>query len=368
MSDPETRPLTKLIIGTRESKLALVQTRHVKGEIERKHPEIQIEIKGMTTTGDRILNVGLSKIGEKSLFTKELEVSLERGEVDLVVHALKDLPTQIPEGMKITVITKREDPRDCVIIRSDLKAAGYTRLDQLPEGSVVGTSSVRRIAQLKRQYPGFVFVDIRGNIDTRMDKLEKGGKVGDEWVRYSAIILAAAGIKRLGWGDRITEFLKDEQTMHAVGQGALAIECRKCDEQTAKVLESLNDRRTRLACLAERALMRGLEGGCSVPIGVSTSWSEKKPVGIEQAIRDSTCSDKLQYLVLRARVCSPDGAQCMETGVCSQVQVADPALEWDSLLSWQQEKEDELADGLGRQLSERMLGMGASSILSGIRN
>ncbi|KAI8996885.1 porphobilinogen deaminase [Pilobolus umbonatus] len=258
---------TSFVIGTRKSELALVQTYHVRDMLQAKYPQYTFTIKGMTTMGDEILNKALSKIGEKALFTKELEVALEKGSVDLVVHCLKDLPTVLPPGMLLGAIMEREDPRDALVLSK--KCQGYT-LQTLPAGSVIGTSSLRRVAQLKRHYPHLKFIDVRGNLNTRIAKLD------DENELYQGIILAVAGLVRLGKKDRISQILSPEDSLYAVSQGALGIECRANDNDTIALLEALNHDETRLVCLAERSLMRTLEGGCSVPIGVNTKLEGKK--------------------------------------------------------------------------------------------
>ncbi|NXY51214.1 HEM3 deaminase, partial [Ceuthmochares aereus] len=214
----------------------------------------------MSTTGDKILDTALSKIGEKSLFTKELENALERNEVDLVVHSLKDLPTSLPPGFTIGAVCKRENPLDAVVFHP--KNCGKT-LSLLPEKSVIGTSSLRRAAQLKKKFPQLEFRDIRGNLNTRIKKL-------DEREDFSAIILAAAGLKRMGWENRIGQLLSPEDCLYAVGQGALAVEVRAKDQEILNMVSALHDADTVLCCIAERAFMKRLEGGCSVPVAVST--------------------------------------------------------------------------------------------------
>ncbi|XP_074832801.1 porphobilinogen deaminase isoform X2 [Carettochelys insculpta] len=234
-------------VGTRKSQLARIQTDSVVEMLRKRYLHLHFEIVAMSTTGDKILDTALSKIGEKSLFTKELENALERNEVDLVVHSLKDLPTSLPPGFTIGAICKRENPHDAVIFHP--KHNGKT-LNNLPEKSVVGTSSLRRAAQLKRRFPQLEFRDIRGNLNTRLKKL-------DEKEDFSAIILAAAGLRRMGWENRI-------------GQGALAVEVRAKDQDILDMVSVLNDEETVLCCIAERAFMRHLEGGCSVPVAVNT--------------------------------------------------------------------------------------------------
>ncbi|XP_068213240.1 porphobilinogen deaminase-like [Palaemon carinicauda] len=254
-----------LRIGSRDSELAMKQTNMVKDALQKIHPNLKFEIVTMKTKGDKILDVALSKIGSKSLFTKELEVALENNQVDIVVHSLKDLPTTLPEGMVIGAVTEREDPRDAVIMHpkySDCKLA------TLPKNSVIGTSSLRRGAQLKRKYPSLVFQSVRGNLNTRFRKL-------DEADDYAALVLAVAGVVRMGWKERISEYLEDDVCMYAVGQGALAVECREGDADTVELLSPLSHRNTTLRTVAERGFMRTLEGGCSAPVAVHTKLTDK---------------------------------------------------------------------------------------------
>ncbi|KAJ3188753.1 hypothetical protein HDU85_004467 [Gaertneriomyces sp. JEL0708] len=257
---------THFVIGTRESQLAMVQTQFVLNSLQKVHPEYTFSIHGMTTKGDKILDVALSKIGSKSLFTKELEVALADKTVDLVVHSLKDVPTTLPEGMCLGAMMEREDPRDAVVMSLSARSRGIQNLEDLPDGSVIGTSSVRRIAQLRRRFPKLVFQDVRGNLNTRLSKLD--APEGP----YAALLLAYAGVHRLGWDDRISQVLPPSIILHAVGQGALGIECRADDTTTIKLLSALDHWETRLRCTAERAFMRYLEGGCSVPLGTSTQF------------------------------------------------------------------------------------------------
>uniref|UniRef100_A0A2K6SND6 Porphobilinogen deaminase n=1 Tax=Saimiri boliviensis boliviensis TaxID=39432 RepID=A0A2K6SND6_SAIBB len=231
--------------------LARIQTDSVVATLKALHPDLQFEIIAMSTTGDKILDTALSKIGEKSLFTKELEHALERNEVDLVVHSLKDLPTVLPPGFTIGAICKRENPHDAVVFHP--KFVGKT-LETLPEKSVVGTSSLRRAAQLQRKFPHLEFRSIRGNLNTRLRKL-------DEQQEFSAIILATAGLQRMGWHNR-------------VGQGALGVEVRAKDQAILDLVGVLHDPETLLRCIAERAFLRHLEGGCSVPVAVHTAMKD----------------------------------------------------------------------------------------------
>ncbi|ESA32035.1 porphobilinogen deaminase [Leptolyngbya sp. Heron Island J] len=246
-------------IGSRKSQLALVQTHWVQGELQKRFPEINFEVKTMETQGDKILDVSLSKIGDKGLFTQELEDDMLNGTVDFAVHSLKDLPTRLPEGLMLGCVSEREDPADALVVHE--KHAGKT-LDQLPEGAVIGTSSLRRLAQLRHHYPSFQFKDIRGNLNTRLRKLDEG--------QYDAIILAVAGLKRLDMAERIQQVVPADISLHAVGQGALGIECRSGDEDILAVIKTLEHIPTAQRCYAERAFLRELEGGCQVPIGVNT--------------------------------------------------------------------------------------------------
>ncbi|GAB4214124.1 MAG: hydroxymethylbilane synthase [Synechococcales cyanobacterium] len=250
-------------IGTRRSDLALVQARWVQGELQRLYPQRPCDLVTMNTQGDIILDVALSKIGDKGLFTKELEVGLLHNQVDLAVHSLKDLPTRLPDGLILTTITKRENPADALVVNERFREY---HLENLPSGTVVGTSSLRRLAQLRYAFPHLVFKDIRGNLNTRLAKLDQGD--------YDALILAVAGLERLGMADRIHEVIAPTISLHAVGQGALGIECAEANSEIQALLEPLTDPDTRDRCLAERALLRSLEGGCQVPIGVYSEISD----------------------------------------------------------------------------------------------
>ncbi len=250
-------------IGSRKSQLALVQTYWVKKELESHFPKIDFEVETMSTQGDKILDVALAKIGDKGLFTKELEEGMLRNQTDFAVHSLKDLPTNLPEGLMLGCVTKRVDPADALVVHEKHKDK---QLYTLPDGAVVGTSSLRRLAQLRHHFPHLQFKDVRGNVNTRLAKLDAG--------EYDAIILAVAGLQRLGMSDRIHQTIAPEISLHAVGQGALGIECREGDTEILKVIKALEDPETRDRCYAERAFLRELEGGCQVPIGVNTKIEE----------------------------------------------------------------------------------------------
>ncbi|KAM9767554.1 porphobilinogen deaminase isoform 2-T2 [Dama dama] len=248
-TEEEDTPKMRVIrVGTRKSQLARIQTDSVVATLKALYPGLQFEIIAMSTTGDKILDTALSKIGEKSLFTKELEHALERNEVDLVVHSLKDLPTVLPPGFTIGAVCKRESPYDAVVFHP--KFVGKT-LETLPEKSVVGTSSLRRAAQLQRKFPHLEFKSIRGNLNTRLQKL-------DELQEFSAIILAAAGLQRMGWQNRVGQILHPEECMYAVGQGALGVEVRAKDQDILDLVGVLHDPETLLRCIAERSFLRHL--------------------------------------------------------------------------------------------------------------
>lgn len=245
--------LKKIVIATRESQLALWQAEHVKARLMALHPGLEVELLGMTTQGDQILDSPLSRIGGKGLFVKELEVAMAEGRADLAVHSIKDVPMDLPEGFELAAISKREDPRDAFVSKK------YPSLEALPPGGRVGTSSLRRQAQLRARLPHLNVDTLRGNVNTRLRKLEEG--------QYDAILLAAAGLKRLGFENRITAVLEPEESLPAVGQGALGIEIRSGNPELAALLAPLNDPETAACVLAERAMSRHLQGGCQAPIG-----------------------------------------------------------------------------------------------------
>ncbi|TSL04355.1 Porphobilinogen deaminase [Bagarius yarrelli] len=238
--DEDGKAIRVIRIGTRKSQLARIQTDSVAEKLTDLYPDVHFEIVAMSTIGDKILDTALSKIGEKSLFTKELENALEKKEVDLVVHSLKDLPTSLPVGFTIGAVL-----------------------------NIIGTSSLRRAAQLKKRFPHLEFKDIRGNLNTRLKKLDDGSD-------FAAIILAAAGLKRMGWERRISQILSSDDCMYAVGQGALAVEVRSCDQDILEMVSVLHDRNTVLRCIAERAFLKRLEGGCSVPVAVHTEMKDSQ--------------------------------------------------------------------------------------------
>ncbi|KAI9476625.1 porphobilinogen deaminase [Zychaea mexicana] len=315
------------VIGTRRSQLALAQAYLVRDALAKKYPENEFKIEAMATTGDRILDVALSKIGEKSLFTKELELALDDGRVDFVVHSLKDLPTVLEPGMEIGAILDRETPNDALVL-AERTDKSYT-LDTLPKGSVIGTSSLRRTAQIKRRRPDLEIKSVRGNIHTRISKLD------DPENGVDALVLAAAGLIRVDLGGRINQYL-DDAMLYAVSQGALAIECRANDARVKDLLKALDHLETRIVCTAERAMMRELEGGCSVPIGVKTTF-------------------KGDTLTLDGLVASLDGKQVAE---CKDQTTVDLAASMES--------KEAVAKELGVRVAQKLLSKGADVILKEI--
>jgi len=315
MSSAVSSPTRTIRIGSRKSQLALVQTHWVQGELQKRFPDINFEVHTMSTQGDKILDVALAKIGDKGLFTKELELGMVNNEIDFAVHSLKDLPTRLPEGLYLGAITERENPADALVVHEKHKDK---QIDTLPPGAVVGTSSLRRLAQLRHHFPHLTFKDVRGNLNTRLAKLDAG--------EYDALILAVAGLQRLGMGDRVHQILPKEVSLHAVGQGALGIECRAEDTELISILKSIEHAPTRDRCLAERAFLRDLEGGCQVPIGVNTEFDGDN-------------------LILSGIVASVDGTQVVQdtvTGATSD------------------------AEKLGTQLAQRLRQQGAQEILDKI--
>lgn len=276
---------TRLVIGTRGSKLALWQANHVAARIRERYPHTDISLKHIITTGDKILDVPLAKIGGKGLFTKELEKELLAGDIDLAVHSLKDMPTELPPGLTLGTVTARADAGDALI------SPRYRMLDNLPPAARVGTSSLRRKAQLLAYRPDLTICDLRGNLDTRLGKLASQ--------QLDAIVLAVAGLRRLGWEEHITEILQPDVCLPAVGQGALAIETRADDRAVLDILAFLHDEATAQAVTAERAFLHELEGGCQVPIGV---WGR---------LADGR-------LRLDAVIATADGRRCLRDSACGQ--------------------------------------------------
>jgi hydroxymethylbilane synthase len=303
----------QLVIGTRASKLALWQAEYIADQLRQQYSGLVVKLVHIVTTGDKIVDVPLAQIGGKGLFTKELEVSMLNREIDLAVHSLKDMPTELPAGLILTAITQRADPYDALV------SLRYNTLAELPQGAILGTSSLRRKAQLLHYRPDLMICDLRGNLDTRLHKLAEG--------QFDAIILAAAGLNRLGWGDKIRQVLPAEICLPAVGQGALAIETRQSDAQVRAMLDFLNDEAAQLATTAERAFLQTVEGGCQVPVGV-----------FGQLIGNQ--------IKLEAIIASLDGK---------------------ILLREQRQGSKEQAFAIGCELAEHMLELGGRQILAAIR-
>jgi hydroxymethylbilane synthase len=301
----------KVTIATRGSKLAIWQAEWVKSQLQEMNPGLDVELKKIKTTGDKILDVPLAQVGGKGLFVKEIEEAMLRGDADLAVHSMKDVPTDLPEGLHLSAICEREDPRDAFIA-----AAGIGGFSALPRGAHVGTSSLRRICQILNRRPDLKITQLRGNVDTRLRKLDEG--------EFDAIILATAGVKRLGHADRITEILPVDLCLPAIGQGAVGIECRVDDPFINGLLEKLDHRDTSVCVRAERAFLKKLEGGCQVPIAAFA---------------------RLQ-----------DGAITIDGLVGS--------LKGETLIRDSVKGPAEEAESLGTRLAETLLSMGADSILA----
>ncbi|WP_422468393.1 hydroxymethylbilane synthase [Endozoicomonas sp. ALC013] len=301
-------------IATRKSALALWQAEYVKQQLEHHHPDIRVELVKMTSKGDRILDAPLAKIGGKGLFVKELENALLEGRADIAVHSMKDVPMEFPEGLGLGVICPREDPRDAFVSNH------YASLDALPPGAVVGTSSLRRQCQILAARPDLTIQFLRGNVNTRLAKLDDG--------QYDAIILAAAGLIRLAMADRIRSYLDTTVSLPAAGQGAVGIELRQDDEQTRQLIAPLHDEHTAIRVGAERAMNRRLNGGCQVPIG-----------GFAELDGDR--------LFLRGLVGSPDGQTIYRSEVTCTAEDYESA---------------------GIQVAESLLKQGADKILAGLNS
>jgi hydroxymethylbilane synthase len=304
----------ELVIGTRGSKLALWQSEYIKSAVER-ITGLPVSLKVIKTTGDKVLDVPLAKVGGKGLFTKELEVELLAGTVDLCVHSMKDVPTELPDGLVIAAMPERVDPRDALV-----SGAGGYDLTTLPQGARVGTSSLRRVAQVRALRPDLQIVDVRGNLDTRMRKAEDG--------EVEAVILASAGITRMGWADRISHYIPTSQMVSAVGQGAIGVEIREDDEFMLHVMERVGHPETMECVTAERVVMRRLEGGCQVPIGAYARYED-------------------ETLTMDAMVGAVDGTHIVRQQLCGDA--GEP-------------------EALGDAMVERLLALGAGEILAAIRD
>jgi hydroxymethylbilane synthase len=297
-------------IATRHSPLAMWQAHFVKAELLKFHPELNVEILPMKTKGDIILDTPLAKVGGKGLFVKELEVAMLEGKADIAVHSMKDVPVDFPEGLGLKIICEREDPRDAFVSNN------YSSIEQLPQGAVVGTCSLRRQCQIRELRPDIVIKDLRGNVNTRLRKLDEG--------QYDAIVLAAAGLIRLEMPERIASYIEPEVSLPAVGQGAVGIECRLDDAQTISLLKPLEHPETRIRVTAERAMNLALQGGCQVPIGSYSIFKEGD-------------------LYLRGLVGSVDGTQIIRKEITGK---------------------PEQAEQMGLTLAKQLLESGAKEILA----
>lgn len=301
-----------LRIATRQSPLALWQAEFVKAELERIHTDLTVELVPMVTRGDKILDTPLAKIGGKGLFVKELELAMLENRADIAVHSMKDVPMEFPDGLGLSVICEREDPRDAFVSNH------YKEIDSLPIGATVGTCSLRRQCQLKAKRPDIKILDLRGNVGTRLSKLDEG--------QYDAIILASAGLKRLGLSQRIAHEIEPDWMLPAGGQGAVGIECRTDDQKTLNYLAPLNHPTTASRVIAERAVNNKLQGGCQVPIGVFATINQ-------------------QSIHIKGLVGEVDGSRMIQDEISGDVTDAEP---------------------LGIELAEKLLAAGAGEILQAI--
>ena len=302
----------KLVIASRESMLAMWQAEHIKGRLKALYPDCEVEILGMTTRGDQILDRTLSKIGGKGLFIKELEQALQDGRADLAVHSIKDVPMELPEGFALAAISERASPFDAFVSNQ------YARLEEMPEGAIVGTSSLRREAQLRAKFPHLTIKPLRGNVQTRLSKLDNGD--------YDAVILAAAGLQRLGLDGRIREILSPADSLPAAGQGALGIEIAARRTDLADILRPLNHEETAACVTAERALARALGGSCQVPLA-------------------AYCVMEDGLLTLNGLVGHPDGSVIIEASA---------------------QAPDAYADALGRAVAKRLADDGAEELIAAV--
>lgn len=299
-----------LKIGTRGSKLALWQADHVSNLISKEYPNLQIEIVVIKTTGDAVLDSPLSEIGGKGVFVKEIEEALLSEKIDIAVHSMKDVPTILPQGLIISAVAKRHDPRDALISNSGL------HLEQLPKGSRVGTGSLRRGAQILHNFSDLEIVSIRGNVDTRINKLRESGE-------FDAIVLAVAGLERMGLGDQITQIIPPDIMLPSPGQGIVGIECRTTDLETKEILKTINHKETEIASISERAFLYRLGGDCNVPVGCHASL-------------------KNNLIHIRGVICSPNGEVLLKKDANASI---------------------EEAQQLGELLADTMLKQGGDKIL-----
>ncbi|MGP9556421.1 hydroxymethylbilane synthase [Psychrobacter sp. AOP7-A1-24] len=340
MSNLQQPVLTTLNIATRQSPLALWQAEHIRDRLLVLYPNLTVNLLKIVTKGDKILDTPLAKIGGKGLFVKELEQALYEKQADIAVHSLKDVPMQLPEGLTLGVYCKRASPTDAFVSNT------YNSIDELPQGAIVGTSSLRRQCQIKAYRPDLQIKTLRGNVGTRLGKLDAG--------EYDAIILATSGLQRIELDERIRGELDITACLPAVGQGALAIECREGDEEILKLLAPLNDDKARIRLIAERALNRHLEGGCQVPIAAYAVLQTAEETSVNNDSNgENGNNDSGNVLWLRGRVGQADGSALLK---------ADKRV---TLVGTQNEQEAQ-ANQLGIDVAEMLLADGAGDILSAI--
>ncbi|MGP4963591.1 hydroxymethylbilane synthase [Psychrobacter celer] len=340
MSNLQQPALTTLNIATRQSPLALWQAEHIRDRLLALYPEMTINLLKIVTKGDKILDTPLAKIGGKGLFVKELEQALYNKDADIAVHSLKDVPMQLPEGLTLGVYCKRAAPTDAFVSNT------YDSIDALPQGAVVGTSSLRRQCQIKAYRPDLQIKTLRGNVGTRLSKLDAG--------EYDAIILATSGLQRIELDERIRGELDIDACLPAVGQGALAIECREGDDAVLQLLAPLNDNKARIRLIAERALNRHLEGGCQVPIAAYAVLQMADETEDDRAKNtENGNNDDGNILWLRGRVGQADGSELLKA-------------EKRITLTGNQDEQETQANQLGIDVADMLLADGAGAILSAI--
>ena len=353
MSTMHQPALTTLNIATRQSPLALWQAEHIRDRLLALYPEMTINLLKIVTKGDKILDTPLAKIGGKGLFVKELEQALYDKQADIAVHSLKDVPMDLPEGLMLGVYCKRASPTDAFVSNT------YSSIDELPQGAVVGTASLRRQCQIKAYRPDLQIKTLRGNVGTRLSKLDAG--------EYDAIILATSGLQRIALDDRIRSELDIDICLPAVGQGALAIECRADDADVLKLLAPLNDDKARIRLIAERALNRHLQGGCQVPIAAyavlqkasasatdnDDNGSDSKDNGSDNNDNDNGNNDAGDTLWLRGRVGQEDGSEVLKS-------------DKHVILTGSQAEQEAQANQLGIEVADMLLEAGAGEILAAI--
>lgn len=329
------KKINKISIGTRGSKLALWQAEYIKSLLKKHHADLEVHLVKIKTTGDMILDVPLAQVGGKGLFVKEIEEAILRHDVDLAVHSMKDVPTDFPAGLHLSAVCEREDPRDAFVSQIQNSKPKIQNFKGLPRGARIGTSSLRRSSQLLNMRPDLKITQLRGNLDTRMRKLDEG--------QFDAIILAVAGVKRLGLQDRITETLPFEVSLPAIGQGAIGIECRANDEVINEMVGALNHKETSIAVRAERSFLKRLEGGCQVPIAAYARIENRAEGEEQRAQKEQALPTRHSLLAMDGLVGSIDGKRLVKGHI---------------------EGRPEDYESLGVRLAEDLLSRGAREILA----